>query len=201
MKVTTIVICALVIALFTASCSKDNDIQDAERNATQALNNIAGNYKGNLAATYRTTTVIWPGINWTVDKSSTITINNFPYQILANGVSKNTASSLYNTLINEKQRPLKLYITTIHPQDSKVLFNLSSNFSFEVTTTSGTYELSGLFIFKNQPFSSSYTMNDSEMQLRFTVNKLVKVDKAHATAIIQEDFDTPVSFLIIANKS
>lgn len=201
MKVTTIVICALVIALFTASCSKDNDIQDAERNATQALNNIAGNYKGNLAATYRTTTVIWPGINWTVDKSSTITINNFPYQMLANGVSKNTASSLYNTLINEKQRPLKLYITTIHPQDSKVLFNLSSNFSFEVTTTSGTYELSGLFTFKNQPFSSSYTMNDSEMQLRFTVNKLVKVDKAHATAIIQEDFDTPVSFLIIANKS
>ncbi|WP_455061574.1 DUF4840 domain-containing protein [Prevotella fusca] len=197
---TAMAVCALIIALFTASCSKDNDILDAERNATQALNNIVGNYKGNLAATYGTTTIISPGINWTVDKNSTITINNFPYQMLANGVSKNTASSLYTTLINEKQRPLKLYITTIHPQDSKVLFNLSSNFSFEVTTTSGTYELSGLFTFKNQPFSSSYTMNNSEMQLQFTANKLVKVDKAHATAIIQEDFDTPVNFYLTGNK-
>ena len=158
-------VCALIIALFTASCSKDNDILDAERNATQALNNIAGNYKGNLAATYGATTIISPGTTWTVDKKSTITINNFPYQMLANGVSKNTASSLYTTLINEKQRPLKLYITTIHPQDS-----------------------------------SSYTMNNSEMQLQFTANKLVKVDKAHATAIIQEDFDTPVNFYLTGNK-
>ena len=52
------VICALVIALFTTSCSKDNDIPDAEKNAIQALNNIVGNYKGNLAATYGTTTTI-----------------------------------------------------------------------------------------------------------------------------------------------
>lgn len=89
MKLITMVICALVIALFTTSCSKDNDIPDAEKNAIQALNNIVGNYKGNLAATYGTTTTIWPGINWTVDKNSTITVNNFPYQLLANGVSKN----------------------------------------------------------------------------------------------------------------
>ena len=77
MKLITMVICALVIALFTTSCSKDNDIPDAEKNAIQALNNIVGNYKGNLAATYGTTTTIWPGINWTVDKNSTITVNNF----------------------------------------------------------------------------------------------------------------------------
>ena len=49
MKLITMVICALVIALFTTSCSKDNDIPDAEKNAIQALNNIVGNYKGNLA--------------------------------------------------------------------------------------------------------------------------------------------------------
>ncbi len=119
MNTTVVVVCALVIALFTTSCSKDNDIPDAEKNAIQALNNIVGNYRGNLAATYGTTTTIWPGINWTVDKNSTITVNNFPYQLLANGVSKNTASSLYTTLINEKQRLLKLYITTIQPQDDK----------------------------------------------------------------------------------
>ena len=95
MKTAALAICTLVIALFTTSCSKDNDIPDAEKNAIQALNNIVGNYKGNLAATYGTTTTIWPGINWTVNKNSTITVNNFPYQLLANGVSKNTASTLY----------------------------------------------------------------------------------------------------------
>ena len=46
---TVVVACALVIALFTANCSKDNDMTDAEKNAIQALNNITGNYKGNLA--------------------------------------------------------------------------------------------------------------------------------------------------------
>ena len=139
------VICALVIALFTTSCSKDNDIPDAEKNAIQALNNITGNYKGNLAATYGTTTTVWPGINWAVNKNSTITVNNFPYQLLANGVSKESASSLYTTLVNEKQEPLKLYITTVQPQENKVFFNLSSNFKFDITTANDTYEGSAGF--------------------------------------------------------
>ena len=199
MKLITMVICALVVALFTTSCSKDNDIPDAEKNAIQALNNIVGNYKGNLAATYGTTT-IWPGINWTVDKNYTITVNNFPYQLLANGVSKNTASSLYTTLVSEKQGPLKLYITTLQPQDNKVFFNLSSNFKFDITTANETYELIGAVSFNNKQFSSSYTMNNSEMQLQFTIYKLVKINKEHATAIIQEDFDTPVSFYLTGNK-
>jgi len=186
--------------LFTTSCSKDNDIPDAEKNAIQALNNIVGNYKGNLAATYGTTTTIWPGINWTVNKNSTITVNNFPYQLLANGVSKKSASSLYTTLINEKQRSLKLYITTIQPQDNKVFFNLSSNFKFDITTANETYELTGAVSFNNKQFNSSYTMNNSEMQMQFTIYKLVKIDKAHATAIIQEDFDTPVSFYLEGYK-
>ena len=198
-KTAALAICALVIALFTTSCSKDNDIPDAEKNAIQALNNIVGNYKGNLAATYGTTT-IWLGINWTVDKNSTITVNNFPYQLLANGVSKNTASSLYTTLVSEKQGPLKLYITTLQPQDNKVFFNLSSNFKFNITTANETYELTGAVSFNNKQFNSSYTMNNSEMQMQFTIYKLVKIDKAHATAIIQEDFDTPVSFYLTGNK-
>ena len=37
MNTTVVVVCALVIALFTTSCSKDNDIPDAEKNAIQAL--------------------------------------------------------------------------------------------------------------------------------------------------------------------
>ena len=194
------VICALVIALFTTSCSKDNDIPDAEKNAIQALNNITGNYKGNLAATYGTTTTVWPGINWAVNKNSTITVNNFPYQLLANGVSKKSASSLYTTLVNEKQEPLKLYITTVQPQENKVFFNLSSNFKFDITTANDTYELAGAVSCNNKQFSSSYTMNNSKMQLQFTIYKLVKIDKAHATAIIQEDFDTPVSFYLEGYK-
>ena len=199
-KFTTTVVSALVIALFTASCSKDNDMTDAEKNAIQALNNITGNYKGNLATKYGTTIIVWPDVNWNVDKSSTITVNNFPYQLLADGVSKKSASSLYTTLANEKQRPLKLYITTVQPQDNKVFFNLSSNFKFDITTANETYELTGAVSFNNKQFNSSYTMNNSEMQMQFTIYKLVKIDRAHATAIIQEDFDTPVSFYLIGNK-
>ena len=199
-KATTIAICALVITLFTASCSKDNDFSETQRNTEQALNNIRGNYKGDLGAKYGITITVWPEINWTVDKNSTITVNNFPYQMLANGVSKNTASSLYTTLINEKQRSLKLYITTIQPQDNKVFFNLSSNFKFDITTANETYELTGAVSFNNKQFNSSYTMNNSEMQMQFTIYKLVKINKAHATAIIQEDFDTPVSFYLEGYK-
>lgn len=200
MKTTVVVVCALLIALFTTSCSKDNDIPDAEKNAIQALNNIVGNYKGDLGTKYGTTIIVWRDVNWNVDKNSTITVNNFPYQMLANGVSKNTASSLYTTLANEKERPLKLYITTIQPQDNKVFFNLSSNFKFDITTTNETYELTGAVSFNNKQFNSSYTMNNSEMQLQFTIYKLVKINKAHATAIIQEDFDTPVSFYLTGYK-
>ena len=200
MKLITMVICALVIALFTTSCSKDNDIPDAEKNAIQALNNIVGDYKGDLGAKYGTTIIVWRDVNWNVDKNSTITVNNFPYQLLADGVSKKTASSLYTTLANEKERPLKLYITTIQPQDNKVFFNLSSNIKFDITTANETYELIGAVSFNNKQFSSSYTMNNSEMLLQFTVYKLVKINKAHATAIIQEDFDTHVSFYLEGYK-
>ena len=200
MKLITMVICALVIALFTTSCSKDNDIPDAEKNAIQALNNIVGDYKGDLGAKYGTTIIVWRDVNWNVDKNSTITVNNFPYQLLADGVSKKTASSLYTTLANEKERPLKLYITTIQPQDNKVFFNLSSNFKFDITTANETYELTGAVSFNNKQFNSSYTMNNSEMQMQFTIYKLVKINKAHATAIIQEDFDTPVSFYLEGYK-
>lgn len=199
-KATTIAICALVITLFAASCSKDNNIPDAEKTAEQALNNITGNYKGDLGAKYGITITVWPEINWSVDKNSTITVNDFPYQLLAKGVSKKSASSLYTTLVNEKPRTLKLYITTVQPQDNKVFFNLSSNFKFDITTANETYELIGAVSFDNKQFSSSYTMNNSEMQMQFTIYKLVKIDKAHATAIIQEDFDTPVSFYLTGNK-
>ena len=199
-KFATTVVCALVLALFTASCSKDNDMTDAEKNAIQVLNNITGNYKGNLATKYSTTIIVWPDVNWNVDKNSTITVNNFPYQLLADGVSKKSASSLYTTLVNEKQRPLKLYITTVQPQDNKVFFNLSSNFKFDITTANETYELAGAVSFNNKQFNSSYTMNNSEMQIQFTIYKLVKINKAHATAIIQEDFDTPVSFYLEGYK-
>ena len=82
MNTTVVVVCALVIALFTASCSNDNDMTDAEKNAIQALNNITGNYKGNLATKYGTTIIVWPDVNWNVDKNSTITVNNFPTKLM-----------------------------------------------------------------------------------------------------------------------
>jgi len=191
-KATTIAICALVITLFAASCSKDNNIPDAEKTAEQALNNMVGTYNGTLRTDNNTPNSVLTIVTWTANKNSTIIVNDFPYNLLANGVSKNTASPLYTTLLNAKEAPLKFYITTLLPQEDYVLFNLSHNFKFDVTT--------GVVTFKNNLFNSSYTMSRSEMAIQFTINSLVRIDKAHATATKQDDFDTPVSFSLIGRK-
>ena len=200
MKLITMVICALVITLFTASCSKDNNIPDAEKTAEQALNNMVGTYNGTLRTDNNTPNSVLTIITWTANKNSTIIVNDFPYNLLANGVSKNTASPLYTTLLNAKKAPLKFYITTLLPQEDYVLFNLSHNFKFDVTTGSETYELTGVVAYRNNLFYNSYTMSRSEMAIQFTINRLVRIDKAHATATEQDDFDTPVSFSLTGRK-
>ena len=151
-KATTIAICALVITLFAASCSKDNNIPDAEKTAEQALNNMVGTYNGTLRTDNNTPNSVLTIVSWTANKNSTIIVNDFPYNLLANGVSKNTASPLYTTLLNAKKAPLKFYITTLLPQEDYVLFNLSHNFKFDVTTGSETYELTGVVTFNNNLF-------------------------------------------------
>lgn len=200
MKLITMVICALVITLFTASCSKDNNIPDAEKTAEQALNNMVGTYNGTLRTDNNTPNSVLTIVTWTANKNSTIIVNDFPYNLLANGVSKNTASPLYTTLLNAKKVPLKFYITTLLLQDDYVLFNLSHNFKFDVTTGSETYELTGVVAYRNNLFYNSYTMSRSEMAIQFTINRLVRIDKAHATATEQDDFDTPVSFSLTGRK-
>ena len=199
-KTTTIVICALVITLFTASCSKDNNIPDAEKTAEQALNNMVGTYNGTLRTDNNTPNSVLTIVTWTANKNSTIIVNDFPYNLLANGVSKNTASPLYTTLLNAKEAPLKFYITTLLPQEDYVLFNLSHNFKFDVTVGGETYELTGVVAYRNNLFYNSYTMSRSEMAIQFTINRLVRIDKAHATATEQDDFDTPVSFSLTGRK-
>ena len=199
-KTTTIVICALVITLFTASCSKDNNIPDAEKTAEQALNNMVGTYNGTLRTDNNTPNSVLTIVTWTANKNSTIIVNDFPYNLLANGVSKNTASPLYTTLLNAKKAPLKFYITTLLPQEDYVLFNLSPNFKFDVTVGGETYELTGVVAYRNNLFYNSYTMSRSEMAIQFTINRLVRIDKAHATATEQDDFDTPVSFSLTGRK-
>lgn len=200
MKLITIAICTLVITLFAASCSKDNNIPDAEKTAEQALNNMVGTYNGTLRTDNNTPNSVLTIVTWTANKNSTIIVNDFPYNLLANGVSKNTASPLYTTLLNAKKAPLKFYITTLLPQEDYVLFNLSHNFKFDVTTGSETYELTGVVAYRNNLFYNSYTMSRSEMAIQFTINSLVRIDKAHATATKQDDFDTPVSFSLTGRK-
>ena len=200
MKLITIAICALVITLFAASCSKDNNIPDAEKTAEQALNNMVGTYNGTLRTDNNTPNSVLTIVTWTANKNSTIIVNDFPYNLLANGVSKNTASPLYTTLLNAKKAPLKFYITTLLLQDDYVLFNLSPNFKFDVTVGGETYELTGVVAYRNNLFYNSYTMSRSEMAIQFTINRLVRIDKAHATATEQDDFDTPVSFTLLGRK-
>ena len=166
-KATTIAICALVITLFAASCSKDNNIPDAEKTAEQALNNMVGTYNGTLRTDNNTPNSVLTIVTWTANKNSTIIVNDFPYNLLANGVSKNTSSPLYTTLLNAKKAPLKFYITTLLLQDDYVLFNLSPNFKFDVTVGGETYELTGVVAYRNNLFYNSYTMSRSEMAIQY----------------------------------
>lgn len=71
-KATTIAICALVITLFAASCSKDNNIPDAEKTAEQALNNMVGTYNGTLRTDNNTPNSVLTIITWTANKNSTM---------------------------------------------------------------------------------------------------------------------------------
>ena len=161
---------------------------------------MVGTYNGTLRTDNNTPNSVLTIVTWTANKNSTIIVNDFPYNLLANGVSKNTASPLYTTLLNVKKAPLKFYITTLLLQDDYVLFNLSPNFKFDVTVGSETYELTGVVAYRNNLFYNSYTMSRSEMAIQFTINSLVRIDKAHATATKQDDFDTPVSFSLTGRK-
>lgn len=38
------------------------------------------------------------------------------------------------------------------------------------------------------------------MQMQFTTTKLMRINKRHATVVVKEDFDTPVSFYLTGYK-
>ena len=112
-KATTIAICALVITLFAASCSKDNNTPDAEKTAEQALNNMVGTYNGTLRTDNNTPNSVLTIITWTANKNSTIIVNDFPYNLLANGVSKEYGISIvHNPAECEGSTPKILYYNT-----------------------------------------------------------------------------------------
>lgn len=69
MKLITIAICTLVITLFAASCSKDNNIPDAEKTAEQALNNMVGTYNGTLRTDNNTPNSVLTIVTWTANKN------------------------------------------------------------------------------------------------------------------------------------
>ena len=39
-------------------------------------------------------------------------------------------------------------------------------------------------------------MSTSEMNIEFTVNKLVRINKEHGTALVENDFDMPVTYYL-----
>ena len=64
---------------------------------------------------------------------------------------------------------------------------------FNVTGSKEIYELSGQI----RPSKNNYyTMSTSEMNLEFTVNKLVRINKEHGTALVENDFDMPVTYYL-----
>ena len=77
-KATTIAICALVITLFAASCSKDNNTPDAEKTAEQALNNMVGTYVGTVRCDKNTAITILTISTWTANNIYTNIVIYYP---------------------------------------------------------------------------------------------------------------------------
>jgi len=197
-KLTAMALCTLTLCL--TSCSKDDNnenIGGKEKELTKeqfleartkVLNSIPGSYKGLISADAKNQGLSG-NIKWNINEDGIVVCKKFPYEALAFGIStednSSEATQLRAALI---EVPLaNLQFRLIGNPDSKDPADLYA------TPT-------GAVSFNNKQFNSSYTMNNSEMQMQFTIYKLVKIDKAHATAIIQEDFDTPVSFYLTGYK-
>ena len=103
-RTTVMAICALVITLFMASCSKDDNnenIGGKEKELTKeqfleaqtkVLNSIPGSYKGLISADAKNQGLSG-NIKWNINEDGIVVCKKFPYEALAFGISTDDNSS------------------------------------------------------------------------------------------------------------
>ena len=200
-KLLFIVLCGLIVSLFATSCKEDTDVSERNKEVVKMLKSVEGNYNGELSMEYSNYKTSPQALSWTVDDKGFITLKDFPYSQLAKGVSKEKASPLYEMLSNMKAAPAAFRIHLFALNEKGVKLFLSEYIKIDVNTANGKYVFLGIVRSNNNVPEAQYISNNSEMQARLTITKLVKADLEHVGETTDMvDFDIPVSFTLRGRK-
>ncbi|BBA28603.1 DUF4840 domain-containing protein [Prevotella melaninogenica] len=209
-RTTVVAICALVITLFMASCSKDDNnekIEDKNIELTKeqflearskVLNSIPGSYKGLISADAKNQGLSG-NIKWDIYKDGIVVCKNFPYEALAFGIStednSSEATQLRAALIEVPLADLKFRL--VGNQESKDPADLyaTPRITTKIKTSQGTYQVDALLL--NDILNAHYDIKTSNLKMKFIINRLFRLIE-HQDGRIEykqeKKFSIPVDF-------
>lgn len=209
-RTTVVAICALVITLFMASCSKDDNnekIEDKNIELTKeqflearskVLNSIPGSYKGLISADAKNQGLSG-NIKWDIYKDGIVVCKKFPYEALAFGIStednSSEATQLRAALIEVPLADLKFRL--VGNQESKDPADLyaTPRITTKIKTSQGTYQVDALLL--NDILNAHYDIKTSNLKMKFIINRLFRLIEHQdgRTEYKQEKkFSIPVEF-------
>lgn len=211
-RTTVVAICALVITLFMASCSKDDNnekIEDKNIELTKeqflearskVLNSIPGSYKGLISADAKNQGLSG-NIKWDIYKDGIVVCKKFPYEALAFGIStednSSEATQLRAALIEVPLADLKFRL--VGNQESKDPADLyaTPRITTKIKTSQGTYQVDALLL--NDILNAHYDIKTSNLKMKFIINRLFRLIE-HQDGRIEykqeKKFSIPVEFEI-----
>ena len=209
-RTTVVAICALVITLFMASCSKDDNnekIEDKNIKLTKeqflearskVLNSIPGSYKGLISADAKNQGLSG-NIKWDINKDGIVVCKKFPYEALAFGIStednSSEATQLRAALIEVPLADLKFRL--VGNQESKDPADLyaTPRITTKIKTSQGTYQVDALLL--NDILNAHYDIKTSNLKMKFIINRLFRLIE-HQDGRIEykqeKKFSIPVEF-------
>ncbi len=209
-RTTVMAICALVITLFMASCSKDDNnekIEDKNIELTKeqflearskVLNSIPGSYKGLISADAKNQGLSG-NIKWDIYKDGIVVCKKFPYEALAFGIStednSSEATQLRAALIEVPLADLKFRL--VGNQESKDPADLyaTPRITTKIKTSQGTYQVDALLL--NDILNAHYDIKTSNLKMKFIINRLFRLIE-HQDGRIEykqeKKFSIPVEF-------
>ncbi len=209
-RTTVVAICALVITLFMASCSKDDNnekIEDKNIELTKeqflearskVLNSIPGSYKGLISADAKNQGLSG-NIKWDIYKDGIVVCKKFPYEALAFGIStednSSEATQLRAALIEVPLADLKFRL--VGNQESKDPADLyaTPRITTKIKTSQGTYQVDALLL--NDILNAHYDIKTSNLKMKFIINRLFRLIE-HQDGRIEykqeKKFSIPVEF-------
>ena len=209
-RTTVVAICALVITLFMASCSKDDNnekIEDKNIELTKeqflearskVLNSIPGSYKGLISADAKNQGLSG-NIKWNINEDGIVVCKKFPYEALAFGIStednSSEATQLRAALIEVPLADLKFRL--VGNQESKDPADLyaTPRITTKIKTSQGTYQVDALLL--NDILNAHYDIKTSNLKMKFIINRLFRLIE-HQDGRIEykqeKKFSIPVEF-------